>query len=129
MKFIQFEHEMLPRILLPLLGGLFALAALQSAARAEPAPGGTAGTSFVVSATDGYGVNECITSGDDCAKIVADAWCEAHGLGGAKNFGPASDITGAIVRTSANSKTSASATKAAAVKPVREDDVYISCGE
>ena len=118
MKFIQFEHEMLPRILLPLLGGLFALAALQSAARAEPARAG--GASFVVSAADGYGVNECIKSGDDCAKIVADAWCEAHGLGGAKNFGPASDITGAIAKT---------AVKAAAVKPVREDDVYISCGE
>ena len=55
-------------------------------------------------------------------------WCQAHGLGGAKNFGPASDITSAIVRTSASNKISASATKAA-VKPVREDDVYISCGE
>jgi hypothetical protein len=120
MKFIQFEHEMLPRILLPLLGGLFALGALQSAARAEPAPAGIGGTSFVVSAADGYGVNDCIRSGDDCAKIVADAWCQAHGLGGAKHFGPASDITGAIARTSV---------KAAAVKPVREDDVYISCGE
>jgi hypothetical protein len=120
MKFIRFEHEMLPRILLPLLGGLFALAALQSAARAEPTPAGPGGTSFVVSATDGYGVNECITSGDDCARIVADAWCQAHGLGGAKTFGPASDITSAIVRTSV---------KTAAVKPVREDDVYISCGE
>ena len=54
------------------------------------------------------------------AKIVADAWCQAHGLGGAKHFGPAIDITGAISKTSV---------KTAAVKPVREDDVYISCGE
>ncbi len=123
MKFIQFEHEMLPRILLPLLGGLFALAALQSAARAKPARAG--GASFVVSAADGYGVNECIKSGDDCAKIVADAWCEAHGLGGAKTFGPASDITGAISKTSVQT----ASVKTAAVKPVREDDVYISCGE
>jgi hypothetical protein len=120
MKFIRFEHEMAPRILLPLLGGLFALAALQSAARAEPTPAGPGGTRFVVSAADGYGVNDCIKSGDDCAKIVADAWCQAHGLGGAKNFGPASDITGAIARTSV---------KTVAVKSVREDDVYIACGE
>ena len=120
MRFIQFEHEILPRILLPLLGGLLALAVLQSAARAEPTPAGTGVTSFVVSAADGYGVNECIKSGDDCAKIVADAWCEAHGLGDAKHFGPASDITGAIAKTSV---------KAASVKPIREDDVYISCGE
>jgi len=120
MKFIRFEHEMLPRILLPLLGGLFVLAALQSAARAEPTPTRAGGASFVVSAADGYGVNDCIKSGDDCAKIVADAWCEAHGLGSAQMYGPASDITGAISKTSV---------KAAAVKPVREDDVYISCGE
>ena len=120
MKFIQFEHEMLPRILLPLLGGLLALAALQSAARAEPTPTRAGGASFIVSAADGYGVNDCIKSGDDCAKIVADAWCQAHGLGGAKHFGPASDITGAIAKT---------AMKSAAVKPVREDDVYIACGE
>ncbi len=126
MNFIQFEHEMLPRIILPLLGGLLALAALQSAARAEPIPAGAGGASFVVSAADGYGVNDCIKSGDDCAKIVADAWCEAHGLGGAKNFGPASDITGAIVKTSAG-KISARIT--ASVMPLREDDVYISCGE
>jgi hypothetical protein len=115
MRFIQFKHEMLPRILLPLVGGMFVLAAMHSAARAEPTPAGAGGAGFIVSAADGYGVNECIKSGDECAKVVADAWCQAHGLGGARLFGPASDVTATIGKASAG-------------KPaVGEDDVYISC--
>jgi hypothetical protein len=117
MRFIQFQHETLPRILLPLLGGLFVLAALHSAARAEPTPASVGGAGFIVSAADGYGVNDCIKSGDECAKVVADAWCQAHGLGGARLFGPASDITAGIGKVSAGKKA------------VGEDDVYISCGE
>jgi hypothetical protein len=114
MRFTQFEHETLPRILLPLLGGLFVLAALHSAARAEPTP---ASAGFIVSAADGYGVNDCIKSGDECAKVVADAWCQAHGLGVATLFGPAGDITAAIGKASASRKA------------IGEDDVFISCGE
>ncbi len=125
MKFSEFEHDFFPHILLPLLGGLFVLAALQTAARSEPsqasAPGFSSGAnSFVVSAADGYGVNECIKSGDDCAKIVADAWCETHGHGDAKAFGPASDATGSIDKVSA---------KPEPARVIREDDVFISCGE
>jgi hypothetical protein len=121
MKFSEFEHNFFPHILLPLLGGLFVLAALQTAARSEPSPAPAPGVqSFVVSAADGYGVNECIKSGDDCAKIVADAWCEAHGHGSARAFGPASDATASIDKVSAKSSQ----------KPViGEDDVFISCGE
>ncbi len=119
MKFNEFEHEFFPHILLPLLGGLFVLAALQTAAHSEPSPMSGA-SSFVVSAADGYGVNECIKSGDDCAKIVADAWCESHGHGAAKAFGPASDATGSIDKVSA---------KTAPPRVIHEDDVFISCGE
>ena len=50
MKFSEFEHEILPRILIPLLGGLFLIARLQSAARAEPSALGD--NSFIVSAAD-----------------------------------------------------------------------------
>jgi hypothetical protein len=127
MKFTEFEHDFFPHILLPLLGGLFVLAALQTAARSEPSQAflqnltstSSAG-SFVVSSADGYGVNECIKTGADCAKIVADAWCEAHGHGEAKAFGPASDATGSIDKVSA---------KPEPARVIREDDVFISCGE
>jgi hypothetical protein len=120
MKFFQFEHELLPRILLPLLGGLFALAALQSAARAEPTP--AAGGGYLVSASDGYGVNDCIKSGEDCAKIVADAWCAAHGHGDARAYGRADDMTATFNKTSGKAP-------AAPARRISDDDVFISCGE
>jgi hypothetical protein len=119
MKFQEFEHQFFPHILLPLLGGLFVLAAVQTAARSEPSPASGA-QGFVVSSADGYGVNECIKTGDDCAKIVADAWCEAHGHGEARAYGPASDATASIGKVS---------TRAAPRGAIGEDDVFISCGE
>jgi hypothetical protein len=127
MKFTEFEHEVLPRILIPLLGGLFLIAAVQTAARAEPSASGA--RSFIVSAADGYGVNDCIKTGDDCAKIVADAWCEAHGHGGARAYGPAGDMTGSIDKVSAKSLANSSAVASAPAKVIGEDDVYIACGE
>jgi hypothetical protein len=117
MRFTDFEHQFLPRVLIPLLGGLFVICALHQAAHAEPNPGGGAG--FIVSAADGYGVNECIKSGEDCAKIVADAWCEAHGHGASRAYGRAGDVTGSIDKVAAKAPS----------KAVSEDDVYISCGE
>jgi hypothetical protein len=119
MRFSDFEHQFLPHILLPLLGGLFALAALQTAARSEPVPAPVS-QDFLVSSADGYGVNECIKNGADCAKIVADAWCESHGHGEAKAYGPASDATASIDHVSA---------KATPKNVIGEEDVFISCGE
>ena len=121
MKFTEFERDFFPHILLQLLGGLFVLTALETAARSEPNPASMSGAnSFVVSSADGYGVNECIKTGADCAKIVADAWCEAHGHGEAKAFGPASDATGSLDKVSA---------KPEPARVIRDDDVFISCGE
>ena len=54
------------------------------------------GHAFIVSATEGYGVEDCLAERGDCGRIVADAWCEAHGRGPAISFGPAEDVTGAI---------------------------------
>ncbi|MBB4200782.1 hypothetical protein CCR94_02050 [Rhodoblastus sphagnicola] len=116
MKFREFEHDVLPRILIPLLGGLFVVCALHSTARATPTD---RADSFIVSAADGYGVNECIKDRADCAKIVADAWCEAHGHSGAKSFGRADDVTGAIQKTAIRETPS---------KVISENDVFISCG-
>jgi hypothetical protein len=119
MRFYEFEHNILPRILIPLLGGLFVICALQSAARAEPAALGH--DSFVINDDDGYGVKECIRSGDSCAKIVADAWCEAHGHGDARAFGLARDnITASIEKSAVTSQRAAT---------ISEDAVFISCGE
>jgi hypothetical protein len=38
--------------------------------------------------TTGYGVEEeCLASGGECGRIVADAWCAARGFGPAASFG------------------------------------------
>jgi hypothetical protein len=57
-------------------------------------------STFVIPANDGYGLGECITAGKPCGRIVADAWCEAHGQGPARAFGRAEDITAAIASVS-----------------------------
>ncbi|MBV9053418.1 MAG: hypothetical protein JO196_13530 [Hyphomicrobiales bacterium] len=33
----------------------------------------------VISATDGYGVSECLTSGEACGRLVAQSWCRSNG--------------------------------------------------
>jgi hypothetical protein len=118
MRFYEFEHNFLPHILIPLIGGLFVICALQSAARAETSALGH--DSFIVSGNDGYGVKDCIRGRDECAQIVADAWCEAHGHGAARAFGRAEDITASIATAPAKVVTPAK---------ISDDDVFISCGE
>lgn len=50
------------------------------------------GRTYVIAAASGYGVEDCLVEGGECGQVVADAWCEAHGRGGAVKFGR---ITGA----------------------------------
>jgi hypothetical protein len=50
------------------------------------------GHSFIIAANDGYGVQDCLGEGGECGRVVADAWCEAHGHGAALAFGHASDV-------------------------------------
>jgi hypothetical protein len=57
-------------------------------------------TTFIIPANDGYGLGECLTGGRPCGRIVADAWCEAHGRGPARAFGRAEDITASIANVS-----------------------------
>jgi hypothetical protein len=72
---------------------LFALAS--GGAQAGQTPTGQ-GHIFIIAAADGYGVEDCLAEGGECGRIVADAWCEAHGHGAAIAFGPAEDVTDAI---------------------------------
>jgi hypothetical protein len=34
----------------------------------------------VIVAGDGYGVNECLTSGEACGSLVAEGWCKSNGF-------------------------------------------------
>ncbi len=57
-----------------------------------------ADATFLVPANDGYGVGECLASGGECGRVIADAWCETQGFRRAVAFGPnpADDRTGSI---------------------------------
>jgi hypothetical protein len=44
-------------------------------------------TTFVIAAASGYGIEDCLGEGGECGRVVADAWCEAHGRGAALSFG------------------------------------------
>jgi len=51
--------------------------------------------SYQISANDGYGLSDCLSSVGECGQVVADAWCEAHGHGSAVSYGPQSRFEGA----------------------------------
>ncbi len=55
-----------------------------------------AGQSYSVPLADGYGLGDCMRSGSDCGRVMADSWCEAHGHAHAAAFGSSDDVTGAI---------------------------------
>ena len=57
---------------------------------------------FLIPASDGYGVADCISTKAECGKIVANAWCESQGFGKAVAFGVATreDFTGSVTKPS-----------------------------
>ncbi len=55
---------------------------------------------FLIPASDGYGVADCLTGASDCGRIVANAWCESHGFSRAETFGHAvEEVTGSTDKT------------------------------
>lgn len=90
-------HHFLSRLAVP---GMLAGFILSAALCAAPMDSGGAGEahSFIIAANDGYGIQDCLGEGGECGRVVADAWCEAHGHGAAVAFGRANpdDATGAI---------------------------------
>lgn len=57
---------------------------------------------FLIPASDGYGVADCLSTRSECGKIVADAWCESQGFAKATTFGVATreDFTGSLTKPS-----------------------------
>jgi hypothetical protein len=51
---------------------------------------------LVIPLEDGYGFQDCLSKKRPCGFVVADAWCEAHGLAASKAFGRAEDMEGAL---------------------------------
>jgi hypothetical protein len=76
-----------------------------------------AGNVFVLPATDGYGVADCLAENRECGRIVANAWCEAKGFVRAASYrvASASDVTGSV--------------GVARAEPVRDLPVIITCAD
>lgn len=51
---------------------------------------------LVIPASDGYGFDDCLGANKACGHVIADAWCEAHGMAAATSFGRAEDVTASI---------------------------------
>ncbi len=90
MPVIAEEFRKAIQIALPLLGALVVV----SAARA-PAQAAT-NHMLVIPASDGYGFDDCLSAGKPCGQVIADAWCEAHGMAASVSFGRAEDVTATI---------------------------------
>jgi hypothetical protein len=82
-------RKILPPISLILLASTISLPAFPAADAAE-------GSTFIIAASEGYGVEDCLAERSECGRVVADAWCEAHGHGASISYGLADDVTGAI---------------------------------
>ena len=110
MSFVEFEHQVLPRLIAPFVAGLLLLgAAGRSTVQAADR------NTFVINDSEGYGITECLTNGTSCGRVVADAWCESHGKGPAVAFGRADDITGAITTVKGDSDAIATQVKPGSV--------------
>jgi hypothetical protein len=81
---------------MPTLFALSAFAAAHPAAAQAP-------SIFVIAASEGYGIGDCLAEGGSCGQIIADAWCVAHGATHAISFGPATDLTAAAEQASPGS--------------------------
>ncbi len=57
-----------------------------------------ADATFLIPASDGYGVADCLSGRHECGKVVADAWCESQGFSMAAAYGLAAteDVTGSV---------------------------------
>ena len=89
--------------------GLLSYEPLSSAAVQGP-------SSAVISAGDGYGISECLTSGEACGSLVALSWCQSNGYHRlvAYRKANAEDITGSVGTLLADDKSG--------------DSVIINCG-
>ena len=76
--------------------------AMSVAALSALGPGATPAVAreatFLIPASDGYGVAECLVNQSECGQVIAHAWCEAQGFTQARAYGIAApeDTTGSI---------------------------------
>lgn len=97
------------RLAVPVLGIACALlggVALSTLPTSAPKAAKDATATYLIPASEGYGVADCLATKSDCGGIVAKAWCEAKGYKLALDYGVAdkSDFTGSVPVTGVSSK-------------------------
>ena len=93
MSIAAYDLRKLIQIAAPMAAALLAVSAGQASSRAQAAE---ASHMLVIPASDGYGFDDCLSANKACGHVIADAWCEAHGMAAAISFGRAEDITASI---------------------------------
>ena len=84
----------LPPVLLPILGAILAIAAARGPAHAQDKSAEAPKTrTYLIAASEGYGIMDCFKQGVACGEIVASSWCEGHGHGKPAAWGSADDLT------------------------------------
>ena len=90
MPAIARHYRKIVQVALPLLGALVALSASKAPIQAAT------NHMLVIPASDGYGFDDCLSGGKACGQVIADAWCEAHGMAASVSYGRAEDVTASI---------------------------------
>ncbi len=98
MPAIAKDFRKIVQIALPLLGALVAISVSKAPSEAAT------NHMLVIPASDGYGFDDCLSGGKPCGQVIADAWCEAHGMAASVSFGRAEDITASIKEVAPDAK-------------------------
>jgi hypothetical protein len=98
MSIAAYDLRKLIQIAAPAAAVLLAISATHVSSQAQAAE---PAHMLVIPASDGYGFDDCLSANKACGHVIADAWCEAHGMAASISFGRAEDITASI----ANEKT------------------------
>lgn len=81
------DRSKLLQVAVALAAALLAISASRLPAQADTSH------MLVIPASDGYGFDDCLGGNKACGHVIADAWCEAHGMSASLSFGRADDIT------------------------------------
>ncbi len=76
------------------------VACLAFAAALSALPASAQTKTYIIGGDDGYGTSQCLSSGGECGKVIADAWCESRGHASADSFRKAEpdEITASTTR-------------------------------
>ena len=90
MAMSAFDLRKLIQVAVPVAAALLAVSASHATSQAQTS------NMLVIPASDGYGFDDCLSANKACGHVIADAWCEAHGMSAAVSFGRAEDVTASI---------------------------------